>query len=130
MANSFSFEGLEVYQAARSLVRDYCFYSYSIFSLLTINRHITKMTGNTDASKSPFCMLFSPEVVPSPTSDGPTVPPTSPARASNAKSAVPPQGIRAEVRLIEPGHMMATAKPLTIQPAKAMSGTDDRAAIR
>ncbi len=37
---------------------------------------------------------------------GPNVPPASPARASNAKSAVPPCGILAEVRLIEPRHIM------------------------
>ena len=75
-------------------------------------------------------MSFSADLIPSPTRDGPNVPPTSPARASSAKSAVPPLGIRADVRLIDPGHIIPTAKPLTIQPAKATTGTGDKDAVR
>jgi hypothetical protein len=54
----------------------------------------------------------------------------SPPKASRAKSAVPPVGIRAEVRLIEPGHMMPTAKPLLIHPAKLIIGMEERDAIK
>ena len=75
-------------------------------------------------------MLFSAELVQMPTRDGPAVPPTSPARANNANNAVPPCGMWADVRLIEPGHMIATASPLNIQPIKEIRGMDDREASR
>ena len=94
------------------------------------SRHITKSTGNTDAASRPLCILFSAEPVQRPTMDGPTVPPTSPARAKRAKSAVPPCGRLADVRLIEPGHIIATARPLNIQPIKDISGMGDSDANR
>ena len=75
-------------------------------------------------------MLLSAELVQMPTRDGPTVPPASPARANNANSAVPPRGRCADVRLMEPGHMRATASPLNIQPIKEIKGTDDKDANR
>ena len=82
------------------------------------NKLTTSNTGKTDAARIPLCRSFSAEFVQSPTRDGPNVPPASPARARSAKSAVPPPGIRADVRLIEPGHIIATARPLSIQPMK------------
>ena len=94
------------------------------------SRQITKSTGNTDAANRPLWILFSAEPVQRPTMDGPTVPPTSPARAKSAKSAVPPWGILADVRLIEPGHIIATARPLNIQPIKEISGIGDNDANR
>ena len=75
-------------------------------------------------------MLLSHDSVASPTMEGPNVPPMSPANARRANNAVPPSGMRADVRLMEPGHMMATARPLTMQPIKAMSGTDASDAVR
>ena len=68
--------------------------------------------------------------VQNPTKDGPNVPPMSPAKASSAKSAVPPLGIRADVMLMEPGHMIPTDNPLSIQAAKLTNGTDDKDATR
>jgi hypothetical protein len=54
----------------------------------------------------------------------------SPASANSAKSAVPPPGIRADVRLMEPGHIMPTARPLIIQPAKATNGIGESDAVK
>ena len=91
---------------------------------------MTNIAGKTDAARRPLCIPLSPELVPTPTREGPNVPPASPARASNAKSAVPPCGIRTDVRLMEPGHIMPTARPLTIHPAKAIIAEEDNAAVR
>ena len=94
------------------------------------SRHTTRMTGKTDAARSPLWMSLPFDWVPNPTRDGPSVPPTSPARASKAKSAVPPLGMRADVRLIEPGHIIPTANPLIIHPRKATIGMGDKDAVR
>ena len=77
--------------------------------LLILKRHTTKMAGNTDAASRPFC-IFSLDFVQIPTSDGPNVPPMSPARASIANMAVPPVGMRFDVMLMEPGHMSSEKK--------------------
>ena len=88
-----------------------------------------RIIGKIDAARIPLWMSLSLPVQ-NPTRDGPNVPPKSPAKASSAKSAVPPPGIRADVILIEPGHIMPTAKPLIIQPAKLISGSDDNDAVK
>ena len=93
-------------------------------------RLTTSRSGKTEAERRPLWMLSEQALVARPTREGPSVPPTSPPRARRAKRAVPPPGMRAEVRLMEPGHMMATARPLTIQPMKAMMGRDEREATR
>lgn len=93
-------------------------------------RLIIMIAGKMDAPSRPVWMLFSADFVHNPTSDGPKVPPASPARASSAKRAVPPPGILAEVRLIAPGHIIATARPLAIQPVKATIGMEEREAVR
>ena len=86
------------------------------------SRLMTSMAGKTEAARMPLWMPFSAERVANPTSEGPSVPPMSPAKARRANKAVPAPGIRAEVRLMEPGHMMPTASPLIIQPARPMAG--------
>ena len=60
---------------------------------------------------------------------GPIDPPRSPAMARSANIAVPPVGIFAEDKLKEPGHMIATEKPHTIQPISPMIGLPDTEAI-
>ena len=75
-------------------------------------------------------MLLSTERVQSPTREGPNVPPASPAKANSAKRAVPPVGMRAEVKLIAPGHMIPTARPLIIQPVRMMRGTEAKDAVK
>ena len=97
--------------------------------LLILKRQTTKMTGNTDAASRPFC-IFSLDFVQIPTSDGPNVPPMSPAKASIANMAVPPVGMRFDVMLMEPGHMIPTANPLIMQPIKLICGIGDRDAVR
>ena len=54
----------------------------------------------------------------------------SPAKANSAKRAVPPVGMRAEVKLIAPGHMIPTARPLIIQPVRLMRGTEAKDAVK
>lgn len=88
------------------------------------------MTGKIDAARMPLCMSLLLTSAQSPTREGPNVPPKSPAKASNAKRAVPPPGILADVRLIEPGHIMPTAKPLIIQPTRLANGTGDKEAVK
>ena len=53
---------------------------------------------------SPFCWVIEP------TRLGPNAPPRSPAIASMANSAVPPCGMRGDMRLSVPGHMMPTER--------------------
>ena len=91
---------------------------------------MTSIAGKTEAARIPVRILFSAERVAIPTNEGPSVPPISPANASRAKRAVPPLGIRAEVRLIEPGHMIPTARPLIIHPAKLATGFEESEARR
>lgn len=88
------------------------------------------MTGNTVAARIPLCMF--PLLVPvqRPTKEGPNVPPASPARARSANSAVPPLGMRAEVMLIEPGHIMPTARPHNMQAIRLKIGIGDSDAAR
>lgn len=52
-----------------------------------------------------------------PTIVGLTVAPKSPANAKNANIAVPPLGHFCEDMLIDPGHIIPTAKPQRAQPA-------------
>lgn len=102
--------------------------SYRLYLLIPI-RQPTKIIGNTEAASRPFC-IFSLDFVQIPTSDGPNVPPMSPAKASIANMAVPPVGMRFDVMLMEPGHMIPTANPLIMQPIKLICGIGDRDAVR
>ena len=61
---------------------------------------------------------------------GPAVHPISPATARNANIAVDAFGIFLVVRLIVPGHMADTEKPQIAQPISAITGEDERQAIR
>ena len=65
-----------------------------------------------------------------PTSAGPAAAPRSPARARKANRAVPPFGSFDEEILMEPGHMMPTEKPHSIQPARPIAGKEAKAASR
>ena len=51
--------------------------------------------------------------------------PKSPARAKNANIAVPPLGHFCEDMLIDPGHIIPTAKPQSAQPASPRIGNPD-----
>ena len=53
---------------------------------------------------------------------GLTVAPKSPANAKKANMAVPPLGHFCEEILIEPGHIIPTAKPQSAQPANPRTG--------
>ena len=57
-----------------------------------------------------------------PTKVGALVQPRSPARASMAKSAVPPLGMPSAARLNTPGHMMPTENPHMPHPTRESIG--------
>ena len=65
-----------------------------------------------------------------PTIEGLIVAPKSPASAKNANIAVPPLGQLFEDMLIDPGHIIPTAKPQSAQPASPSIGIVDNAASR
>ena len=75
------------------------------------------MTGKIVATSNP--VLRSPPAVSEklPTIAGLTIAPKSPAKAKNANIAVPPLGQCLEDMLIDPGHIIPTAKPQRAQPA-------------
>ena len=83
------------------------------------NSDMTNIRGNTLPASIPACRLSPAFWVIEPTRLGPNAPPKSPAIASIANSAVPPCGMRGDVRLIVPGHMMPTEKP---QKTQALNG--------
>ena len=65
-----------------------------------------------------------------PTIAGLAIAPVSPAKAKNANMAVPPLGHLWEDILMEPGHIIPTARPQRAQPARPRTGTGDRDASR
>ena len=60
-----------------------------------------------------------------PTMAGLVIAPKSPARAKKANIAVPPKGQCFEDMLIDPGHIIPTAKPQSAQPASPRKGSRD-----
>ena len=88
------------------------------------------MIGNTLPTSIPVWRLSPACWVTVPTRLGPNAPPRSPAIARRANSAVPPWGIRGEVMLIVPGHIMPTEKPQKIQPISPKKGLADNDARR
>ena len=85
-------------------------------------RLTANMTGNMVATSNPVFRL--PPAISEilPTIVGLAVAPRSPAKAKNANIAVPPFGHFCEDRLIEPGHIMPTAKPQSAQPVRPRIG--------
>ena len=94
------------------------------------NSDMTNIRGNTLPASIPACRLSPAFWVIEPTRLGPNAPPRSPAIASIANSAVPPCGMRGDVRLIVPGYMMPTEKPQKTQPIKPTTGLAERDARR
>ena len=80
------------------------------------------MRGNTLPTRMPDRRLSPACCVTAPTRLGPKAPPRSPAMARRANSAVPPRGIRGDVMLIVPGHIMPTEKPQKTQPISPRTG--------
>ena len=74
------------------------------------------------AAKIPIFKLSekAPEI--SPTNVGPPLQPKSPAKASNAKSNVPPRFKEAEAILKAPGQRIPTEKPQIPQPSRLNIG--------
>ena len=58
---------------------------------------------------------------------GPIDAPKSPATARNANSPVPPGGMLLDGTLIEPGHIIPTENPQTIQPISSKTGLTETA---
>jgi len=79
--------------------------------LFKISRPTTRRTGKTVATSNPVFRLPPANSEMLPTMVGLTVAPRSPANAKNANIAVPPLGHFREEILIEPGHIIPTAKP-------------------
>ena len=100
------------------------------FTLLKITNPATNITGNSVATSKPVFRL--PPVLSErlPTIAGLTIAPKSPANAKNANIAVPPLGNFWEDILIDPGHIMPTARPQSAQPASPRIGNVDRDASR
>ena len=88
-------------------------------------RLTANMTGNMVATSNPVFRL--PPAISEilPTRVGLTVAPKSPANARNANMAVPPLGHFCADILIDPGHIMPTAKPQRAQPASPRIGNVD-----
>ena len=90
-----------------------------------ISKLITSITGKTVAASKPV-FRFPPAISERlPTIAGLIIAPESPAKARNANIAVPPFGQCSEDMLIEPGHIMPTAKPQSAQPASPKIGNED-----
>ena len=86
--------------------------------------------GNTVAIINPLLMLSLDLPAISPTSVGPAVQPKSPARASSAKSAVPPRAKLLLARLKVPGHNTPTERPQSPHPVRAKTGLEQSAEIK
>ena len=90
----------------------------------------TSMHGKTVAASNPV-LRFPPAISERlPTIAGLTIAPVSPANAKNANIAVPPLGHFCEDMLIDPGHIIPTAKPHSAQPARPRIGVADKDANR
>ena len=103
--------------------------AYTVLNLfLRINNPNTRTDGNAVATNRPA--FRSPSAISArlPTIAGLTIAPKSPANAKNANMAVPPLGQLREEMLMEPGHIMPTAKPQRAQPARPRIGSVDREA--
>ena len=83
------------------------------------------MTGKTAAARSPVLRLPPAISERLPTIAGLTIAPESPAKARNANIAVPPLGHCCEDMLMDPGHIIPTAKPQRAQPASPRIGNAD-----
>ena len=89
-----------------------------------------RQIGKIIAAVSPI--FRSPPAAPetAPTSVGPVEQPRSPASASSANIAVPPDGYFAAARLSVPGHMMPAARPHSAQPTSEIAGNGASEASR
>ena len=83
------------------------------------------MTGKIVAASNPDLRLPPAISERLPTIAGLTIAPKSPAKAKNANIAVPPLGHFCEDMLIDPGHIIPTAKPQREQPASPRIGNED-----
>lgn len=83
-----------------------------------------------NAAASPILRLLPNAAETIPTSVGPAEQPTSPARASMAKSALPPLGQFLVAILNVPGQKIPTDKPQSAQPKRLSKGRDEKAASR
>ena len=78
---------------------------HSVTTIITV--------GNTDATKNPSFKVAPLDI--SPTSQGPSEHPRSPAAASMPNIGAPPFSKRADAILKAPGHIILTDKPHTAQ---------------
>ena len=81
-------------------------------------------TGNITAAKIPVCNCPVVALETNPTKVGPTEQPKSPAKASKAKSVVPPARSEAAAVLKVPGHIIPTESPVRAHPIKLIIGLD------
>ena len=94
------------------------------------HREATKIAGKTHPASIPAFMLSPAFCVITPMAAGPIDAPKSPAIARNANNPVPPKGILPDAILMEPGHMMPTENPQTIQPISPKTGLAEMAASK
>ena len=107
----------------------FSFVAFPTFTFKIISPH-TSMTGKIVAERSPVFRLPPATSETLPTIVGPAAAPKSPAKAKKANIAVPPLGHFCEDILIEPGHMIPTAKPQSAQPASPRMGRGDSEASK
>ena len=93
------------------------FISIKIVIIKTIGKH-TPASKPTLKLSPEFCEII-------PINLGPIDPPRSPANASRANNAVPPNGIVFEDKLIEPGHIIPIENPQNAQPISPNRGEFD-----
>ena len=111
-----------------SLFFTYLFFDF--FDLLKMINVTTIITGKAVAKTNPVLRLPSTISEMLPTIAGLTIAPRSPARARNANIAVPPRGQFSDDTLMEPGHMIPTARPQSAHPQSPVMGKAQREARR
>ena len=94
-------------------------------TIIIINPNTNKI-GKIVAQSKPILRLPPAKFAKKPTSDGPVVPPISPAKAKIANITVPPVLNLLEERLIVPGHIIPTDIPQIAQPNKLKIGKFDK----
>ena len=97
---------------------------------LSISKLIISTTGNIVALSNPVFKLLPAISARLPTIAGLAVAPKSPAKAKNANIAVPPRGHAFVEMLIDPGHIMPTAKPQKAHPISPKTGNTAKDAKR
>ena len=87
-----------------------------------MHTEIIRITGKAHPANIPDFILSFAFCVMKPITPGPIEAPRSPPIASNANNPVPPKGILLDAMLIEPGHIIPTEKPQTMQPINPKIG--------